>query len=385
MLSVLYTAEENAFRESVREFAEKVVAPRAEEIEATAEYPRDLLDELGRAGYMGALIPQEYGGTGQGMVYETIIAEEISAACAMLDVTRGVTSVYFAPPVYKFGNDEQKARYLPPIVKGEKIGAIGITEPDVGSDTAGMKTTAVRDGDDFVINGEKRFITNGSLADYMLLFAVTDPSVKARKGMSAFIFETTTPGFSVVKDYDLMGLRGLKVAHLKIENCRVPASSMLGEENNGFTILMDELDTERTSLAAGAVGYARAAMEIAIQYSTEREQFGREIRTFEGVSFKIADMAVKLDAARLMTLQAARRIDMGIPATRQGASAKLFACVSAQEIATEALQVTGGIGYTKDCKTEQLFRDARLMTIGGGTAEIMKYLIQREVYKERGF
>jgi butyryl-CoA dehydrogenase len=385
MLSVLYTAEENAFRETVRAFAEKVVAPRAEEIEATAEYPRDLLCELGKAGYMGALIPKEYGGTGLGMVCETIIAEEISAVCAMLDVTRGVTSVYFAPPVYKFGSDEQKAKYLPPIVTGEKIGAIGITEPDVGSDTAGMKTTAVRDGDDFIVNGEKRFITNGSIADYMLLFAVTDPSVKARKGMSAFIFETDTEGFSVVKDYELMGLRGLKVAHLKFENCRVPASGMLGEENKGFTILMDELDTERTSLAGGAVGYARAAMELAIEHSVEREQFGQQIRRFEGISFKIADMAVKLDAARLMTLQAARRIDAGMPATRQGASAKLFACVSAQEIATEALQVTGGIGYTKDCKTEQLFRDARLMTIGGGTAEIMKFLVQREVYKERGY
>jgi butyryl-CoA dehydrogenase len=384
MLSVLYTAEENAYREKVREFAEKFVAPRADEIEATAEYPRDLLLELGKSGYMGALIPPEYGGTGLGMVYETIIAEEISAVCAMLDVTRGVTSVYFAPPVYKFGNDEQKAKYLPPIVTGEKIGCIGITEPDVGSDTAGMKTTAVRDGDDFIVNGEKRFITNGSIADYMLLFAVTDTSVKARKGMSAFIFETETEGFSVIKDYDLMGLRGLKVAHLKFENCRIPASSMLGEENKGFRILMDELDTERTSLAAGAVGYARAAMEIAIEHSVERQQFGTEIRKFEGVSFKIADMAVKIDAARLMTLQAARRIDTGACATRQGASAKLFACVSAQEVATEALQVTGGIGYTKDCKTEQLFRDARLMTIGGGTAEIMKYLIQREVYRERG-
>jgi alkylation response protein AidB-like acyl-CoA dehydrogenase len=385
MLSVMYTAEENAFREQVRDFAEKVVAPKADEIEATAEYPRDLLYELGKAGYMGALIPKEYGGTGLGMVAETIIAEEISAVCPMLDVTRGVTSVYFAPPVYKFGNDEQKKKYLPPIVTGEKIGAIGITEPEVGSDTAGMKTTAVREGNEFVINGEKRFITNGSIADYMLLFAVTDPSVKARKGMSAFIFETANPGFSVVKDYELMGLRGLKVAHLKIEDARVPASSMLGEENRGFTILMDELDTERTSLAAGAVGYARAAFELAIKHSTEREQFGTEIRRFEGVSFKIADMAVKLDAARLLTLQAARQIDMGISATRQGATAKLFSCVSAQEIATEALQVTGGIGYTKDCKTEQLFRDARLMTIGGGTAEIMKFLIQREVYKERGY
>jgi alkylation response protein AidB-like acyl-CoA dehydrogenase len=385
MLSVLYTDEENAFREEVRKFAEIVVAPEADAIEESGEYPRELLKRVGEAGYMGALLPAEYGGTGKGMVAETIIAEEISAVCPMLDVTRGVTSVYFAPPVNKFGNDEQRRKYLPSIVAGGRIGAIGITEPDVGSDTAGMKTQAVRDGDEYVINGEKRFITNGSLADYILLFAVTDTSVKARKGMSAFIFETDTPGFSVVKDYDLMGMRGLKVSHLKFEDARIPASALLGEENKGFSILMDELDTERTSLAAGAVGYSRAALELAVEHSTEREQFGRQIRMFEGVSFKIADMAVRIDAARLLTLEAARMIEKGLPASRQGAAAKLFATTAAQEIASEALQVLGGIGYMKESKAEQLYRDARLMTIGGGTAEIMKFLIQREIYKERGY
>jgi len=385
MLSVLYTEEENAFREEVRAFAEREIAPLAEGIEETAEYPRELLRTVGAAGYTGALLPPEYGGTGKGMVSETIIAEEVSAVCPMVDVTRGVTSVYFAPPIYKFGNDDQKQKYLPPIITGEKIGAIGITEPDVGSDTAGMKTRAVRDGDDWVIDGEKRFITNGSIADFILLFAVTDPSVKARKGMSAFIFETDAPGFSVVKDYDLMGMRGLKVSHLKFEGARIPASALVGEENKGFAILMDELDTERTSLAAGAVGYSRAAFELAVLHSTEREQFGRQIRMFEGVSFKIADMAVKIDAARLLTLQAARMIEKGLPASRQGASAKLFACNAAQEICYDAVQILGGIGYMKESKTEQLFRDARLMPIGGGTAEIMQFLIQREVYKERGY
>ncbi len=384
MLSILYTEEENAFREEVRAFVEREVVPEADRIEETAEYPRELLRKVGHAGYMGAMISEDYGGTGKGMVAETIIAEEISAVCPALDVARGVTSVYFAPPVFKFGSEELKRKYLPAIVSGEKIGAIGITEPDVGSDAARMKTSAVRDGDDYVISGEKRFITNGSVADFILAFAVTDPSVGPRKGMSTFVVETDTPGFSVVKDYDLMGLRGLRVSHLKFEDVRVPAANLVGAENEGFRILMDELDTERTSLAAGAVGYSRAAFEIAVRHSVEREQFGRQIRSFEGVSFKLADMATKLDAARLLTLEAARRIDAGLPATRQGATAKLFATNAAQEITYNALQVTGGEGYTKLNKTEQLARDARLMTIGGGTAEIMQFIIQREVFKERG-
>jgi alkylation response protein AidB-like acyl-CoA dehydrogenase len=330
------------------------------------------------------MIPKEYGGTGKGMVAETIIAEEISAVSPVVDVSRGVTSVYFAPPVRKFGSEALRQKYLRPIVTGEKIGAIGITEPDVGSDTAGMKTQAVRDGDGFVITGEKRFITNGSQADYILVFAVTDPAAGARKGMTAFVVETAWPGFSVVKDYDLMGMRGARVSHLKFEGVRVPAGHVVGELNKGFAVLMDELDTERTSLAAGAVGYSRAAFEIAVEHSVQRQQFGKEIRAFEGISFKVADMATKIDAARLLTLEAARRIDAGLPATRQGATAKLFATLAAQEICYEALQVTGGDGYTKQNRTEQLARDARLMTIGGGTAEIMKFIIQREVYRERG-
>ncbi len=385
MLSILYTETENAFRDEVRAFVEREVAPHAERIEETAEYPRELLRTVGQAGYMGAMISEEYGGTGRGLVCETIIAEEVSAVCPSLDISRGVTSVYFAPPVLKFGNDDQRRAYLPPIVSGQKIGAIGITEPEVGSDVARMKTRAERDGDHYVITGEKRFITNGSQADYILLFAITDPDVKARKGMSTFIFDTTAPGFSVVRDYDLMGMRGLCVSHLKFEGARIPASALLGQENGGFKILMDELDTERTSLAAGAVGQSRAAFEEAVKHSVDREQFGRPIRNFEGVSFKLADAATKIDAARLLTLQAARRIDAGLPATRQGAMAKLFACDAAQEITYDAVQITGGDGYTKQNRTEQFSRDARLMSIGGGTAEIMQYIIQREIYSERGY
>jgi alkylation response protein AidB-like acyl-CoA dehydrogenase len=203
--------------------------------------------------------------------------------------------------------------------------------------------------------------------------------------MTAFVVETAWDGFSVVEDHELMGMRGARVSHLKLDGIRVPATQMVGELNKGFAVLMDELDTERTSLAAGAVGYSRAAFEIAVAHSVKREQFGKQIRAFEGISFKIADMATKIDAARLMTLQAARRIEMGLPATRQGAAAKLYATTAAQEITYEALQVTGGEGYTKQNRTEQLARDARLMTIGGGTAEIMRFIIQREIYKERGY
>jgi len=226
-LSVLFTEEENAFREEVKAFAEKEIAPHADEIERTADYPREVLREVGHAGYMGAMISPEYGGTGKGMVHEMIIAEEISAVSPVVDVSRGVTSVYFAPPIFKFGTDELKKKYLPQIVRGDKIGAIGITEPDVGSDTAGMKTQAVRDGDEYVITGEKRFITNGSQADYILVFAVTDPSVKARKGMTAFVVETSWGGFSVVEDHGLMGMRGARVSHLKFDGVRVSATQMV--------------------------------------------------------------------------------------------------------------------------------------------------------------
>ncbi|MFX1417209.1 MAG: acyl-CoA dehydrogenase family protein, partial [Promethearchaeota archaeon] len=309
-------------------------------------------------------------------------AEEISAVNAGLDMARMASATLYGMPVSKFGTAEQKKKYLAPIIKGEKIGCIGITEPDVGSDTAGMKTRAEKDGDEWVLNGEKRFITNGSTSDYMCAFAITDPNVRSKDGMSAFIVDTKSDGFSVVQDHDLLGMKSARVSWLKLDDVRVPPGMVLGQPGQGFHILMDELDSERTAIAGEAIGYGRTPYEVAVKYANERHQFGRPIKDFEGVSFKIADMAMKLEAGRALTLTAARMYDRGENITKEASIAKLYTTEAAIQIANDALQILGGMGYTTDYPVERFFRDARLMTIGGGTAEILRFLIQREVFKE---
>jgi len=384
MSGVFLTHEELEFRGRVREFSAKEIAPQSDSIEKIGDYPREILRKMGKEGFLKVHHKVESGGSGKGLSYEVIVAEEISAVSASTEMSRLASVTLYGMPISRFGTIEQKRAYLAPVVLGEKIGALGITEPDVGSDVAGMKTRAEKEGEDYLINGEKRFITNGSIADFLVIFAITNSEVHAHKGMSAFIVESSQPGFQVVKDYELMGMRGARVAHLKFANLRVPYENLLGKENAGFTVLMDELDSERTAIAAGMVGTARAAYEVAVKYSAERVQFDVPIRQFEGISFKVADMAVKVEAARLLTLQAARKIDNGLKATKEAAMAKLYATEAAVEVTNDALQVLGGIGYSKEYPVERYVRDARLMTIGGGTSEIMKYLIQREVYKEFG-
>ncbi|MHA2178225.1 MAG: acyl-CoA dehydrogenase family protein [Candidatus Thorarchaeota archaeon] len=245
-----------------------------------------------------------------------------------------------------------------------------------------MKTTAVKDGDDWILNGEKRFITNGSQADYMCAFAITDPDVKSKDGMSAFIVDKTMDGYSVVQDHELLGMKSARVSWLKFDDVRVPNDMLLGKPGDGFHILMDELDSERTAIAGEAIGYARTPYEIAVKYANERHQFGRPIRAFEGVSFKIADMYMKLEAGRALTLTAARMYDRGEKITKQASIAKLFTTEAANKITNDAIQILGGMGYTTDYPVERFMRDARLMTIGGGTAEILRFLIQREVFKD---
>jgi len=384
MSDIFLTREELEFRERVREFSAREIAPLLDSIEKIGEYPRETLRKMGKEGFLKVHHKVESGGSGKGLSYEVIAAEEISAVSASTEMSRLASVTLYGMPISRFGTVEQKREYLAPVLLGEKIGALGITEPDVGSDVAGMKTRAEKDGEDYLINGEKRFITNGSIADFLVVFAITNPEVHAHKGMSAFIVESSRPGFEVVKDFELLGMRGARVAHLKFNNLRAPHENLLGKENAGFTVLMDELDSERTAIAAGMVGTARAAYEVAVKYSTERVQFDVPIRQFEGISFKVADMAVKIEAARLLTLQAARKIDNGLKATKEAAMAKLYSTEAAVEVTNDALQVLGGIGYSKEYPVERYVRDARLMTIGGGTSEIMKYLIQREVYKEFG-
>ncbi len=378
------TKEELDFQLETRAFVQKHLVPVAEEIERGKKEAWDLLRDFGKAGYLGSRYPSEYGGTGQGLIYEVLATEEICAASAGLDMARVASCILFAHPVYEFGSEEQRQKYLKPVALGEKIGALCITEPNVGSDVARTETRAEKQGEIFVISGEKRFITNGPVADFLLCYTVTDPSVKAKQGMTAFIIESSWKGFEVVEEYELLGMNGAHVGHLAFREMEVPAKNILGQMNNGFEVAMAGLNAERTILAAEMNGVARAAMEAAIKYSDERTQFKRKIRQFEGISFKIADMAVRLEAAQLLTIKAARLIDAGQPATKAAAIAKLFACETAIDTATNALQVLGGIGYTKKEPVERYLRDARLMTIGGGTAEILRYLIQREIFREAG-
>ncbi len=382
MLSCLYSEEEEQFRAEVRRFIKEEIEEHVDEIEA-GKYPIELLRLMGKRGYLGITHPKRFGGQEKGWVYEVICSEELGAVNGALDMARGATCILYGTPLSKFGTDEQREKYLKPALAGDLLGCIGITEPLVGSDTAGMQTNAVRGDNCWIINGEKRFITNGADADYICLFAITNKEVSAHQGMSAFIFPTKTPGFKVEKIYDILGMRGTRTAHLKFENCQVPLENLLGKEHQGFKILMDELDGERTFYSGTLRGIARAAFEVATKYSTERVQFGRPINQFEGVSFKIADMAIKLEAMKVLILRAARLCDLKVPATKEAAIAKVFTSDYGFEVCNEAVQILGGIGYTSEYRVERYLRDIKLGMIGAGSSEVLKFLIQREVYKEK--
>jgi alkylation response protein AidB-like acyl-CoA dehydrogenase len=382
-MSLALTGRELSFQRRVRAFAEKHLEPLAARIEAAEYFPRDFLRALGRNRFLGAPFSRSDGGLGLGWVCETIVAEEISAVSAA-EMARLASAALYAAPLAFFGNSVQKKQFLSPVLSGERICALALTEPQAGSDAGSIKTRARRSGRDFVLNGEKRFITNGGVADYLFLFGVTDPGKPAQSALSAFAIPRNSKGLEVVRAYGLLGMRGANVAHLRLHNVGVPGENLVGGLNHGFSIILDELDRERPAVATGMMGIARSSFEHAVRYSSTREQFGRPIRDFEGVSFKIADMAVKLAASRLLILHAARVLDRGEPARREGAIAKLYSTEAAFDVAHESLQVHGGIGYTKDLPVERYFRDARFMMIGGGTSEIMRYIIQRQVYKEMG-
>ena len=381
-MDIIESIPEARFREKIQRFARKHVAPMAERVEE-GWFPRDILRKMGEQKLLGVAFSKTDGGVGLGWSFEMTVAEEISAVSAATEMARLASGALYAAPLAYFANRQQKQRFLRPVLAGEKVGALALTEPSAGSDAGSIKTHAERRGHDLVLNGEKRFITNGGVADFLFIFAVTDPRKPPRSGVSALVVPRDSEGVQVVKTYGLLGMHGANVVHLRFRNVRIPEANVVGGLHRGFPILLDELDRERPAVAAGMLGIARSAFESAVDYASKRVQFGRPIKEFEGVSFKLSDMLVKLEAARLLILKAARLLDNGNIARLEGAVAKLFATESAFEITHQALQVHGGIGYTKDLPIERYFRDARFMMIGGGTSEIMRFLIQREIYKDR--
>jgi len=372
------TEEQQMIRKMVRDFAEKEIAPIAQETDKKAEFPWELIHKMARLGLLGLPIPEEYGGAGADNVSFAIALEEIARACGSTAITLDAHTSLASEPIYLFGSEAQKRKYLVPLARGEKLGAFGLTEPEAGSDAGATKTRAVLDGDEWVINGQKILITNGSIAGVVVVTAVTDPE-KGTRGISSFIVEKGTPGFRPGRDEEKMGLKGSVTSELFFEDCRVPKENLLGQEGQGFKQFLITLDAGRIAIAAMALGLAQGAFEKAVAYSRERVQFGQPIAKFQAIQWMIADMATEIDAARLLVYRAAWLKDKGVRFTREAAMAKLYASETAERACYKALQIHGGYGYTKEYDVERMYRDQRLCAIGEGTSEIQRLVIARQV------
>lgn len=369
-------------RDLVRRFAREKLDRAGVETDRTHKFPAEIVNELGELGLMGIFVPETYGGAGMDHVSYALAIEEISVQCAATGVIVSAHSSLGMWPILGLGTEEQKRRFLPAMAAGKHIGCFALTEPQAGSDAAGQKTRAVRDGDSYVINGTKNFITNGPQASVAIIFAMTDMSA-GHHGISAFIVDTTTSGWQVVRNEDKMGIHGAHSAQLSFSDMRVPKDCLLTEEGQGFKVAMKTLDGGRIGIAAQAVGIARAALEESLKYAGERRAFGAPIGSFQAIQWKLADMAVEVDAARMLTLQAAALKDAGRVHTKQSAMAKLFAAETAMKAATEAVQIHGGYGYTKEFKVERFFRDAKITEIYEGTSEIQRLVIAGQVLAQR--
>lgn len=379
-----YTKEENDFRMEVRQWCKENVLSVAEKIDRDRDYAL-CVATLKKMPYLDIIVPKEVGGQGKGVVYRTIFGEELTAFSYAIAGVFGGSSCLFAGPVIEFGTPEQKKKYLSGIADGSKIGAIGITEPTGGSDAVGgMQLRAVKEGDHYVLNGEKCFITNGSVADYIVLYTITNDQVKKHQGMSAFIFETDTPGFEVVKDYKHMGRRGMPNSHLRFNNCKVPVENLLHKENQGLDVLTFGLDGERTFTASQYLGLARSAFEIAYKYSHKRVQFKKPLFSFEAISFKLAEMYMDIELSRIAIAQIARMLDDGHNCRASVAAIKARIADATVKISQEAIQIVGGLGYSEEYPLERYYRDAKIGQISAGTAEIMRFLISREMTRMFG-
>ena len=373
--------EHKLFRQTVRDFADNEVAPGALERDKTHEFPHNLIKKMAALGIMGIPFPEEMGGSGGDTISYAIGVEEISRADGSLGLTLAAHTSLGTAPFYLFGTDEQKTKYLPPLASGNMIGAFGLTEPHAGSDAGSTKTVAVRDNGGWVINGSKLYMTSGRIAGVMVITAKTDPNASGSKGITNFIVENPAEGLSFGKDEDKMGLRSSITSPVFFENVRVGDDAMLGAEGVGFRNFLEILDGGRISIGAMAVGLGQAALEAAIKYSNERIQFGQPISNFQAVQFMLADMATKLEAARLLVYQAAWLKDQKKPFTKEAAMAKLFASEVGEECCHKSIQVHGGFGYITEAHVERYYRDVRLTEIGEGTSEIQRLVIAREVLK----
>jgi butyryl-CoA dehydrogenase len=372
--------EHEMIRKMVRDFAENEVAPTAAERDEEERFDMEIFNKMAELGLTGIPWPEEYGGIGSDYLAYCIAVEELSRVCASTGVTLSAHTSLAGWPVFKYGTEEQKQQYLRPMAEGTKMGAYGLTEPSSGSDAGGMRTSAKLDGDDYVLNGSKIFITNGGIADIYIVFAVTDPESK-HKGTSAFIIEKDFPGFSVGKKERKLGIRSSPTTEIMFDNCRVPKENLLGEEGQGFIIAMKTLDGGRNGIAAQAVGIAQGALDAAVDYAKERVQFGKPIAANQGIGFKLADMATATEASRLLTYQAAWLESNNLPYGQASAMAKLMAGDTAMKVTTDAVQVFGGYGYTKDYPVERYMRDAKITQIYEGTQEIQRLVISRMLTK----
>lgn len=370
------TEEQNLIREMVRDFAETEVAPSAQSRDEEERFDRELMfDRLAELGLTGIVFPEEYGGAGADYISYAIAVEELSRVCASTGVTLSAHLSLCANPIYLFGTEEQKEQFLKPLATGEKLGAFGLTEPAAGSDAGGTKTTAIREGDSWIINGTKVFITNGGDAETYVILARTDRDAKKHHGISAFIVEKDTPGFSFGKKEQKMGIRSSPTMELVFENCQIPYDNLLGEQGEGFRVAMKTLDGGRIGIAAQALGIAQGALEQSIEYARERKQFDKPLSSFQGIQFQLADMATQTAAARFLVYNAAYRASNGLSYSQESAMAKLMASENAMKVTTQAVQIYGGYGYTREFPVERMMRDAKITEIYEGTSEVQRIVI----------
>jgi butyryl-CoA dehydrogenase len=372
------TEEQQMMQRMVRDFAEKEIRPITQEIDDTGEFPWEVIRKMGSLGLMGLPIPEEYGGSGADFITYAVAVEEISRVSGSIGITLAAHTSLGLDLIYRFGTEDQKRKYWPPLAAGKRLAAFGLTEPEAGSDASAVKTTALLDGEHWVINGQKIFITSGSVADVVIVAAVTDKSAGTR-GISNFIVEKDTPGFRPGRDEEKMGLKGSVTSQLFFEDCRVPKENFLGQPGEGFKQFLITLDGGRISIGAMAVGLAQGAFEAAVKYAKERVQFDQPIAKFQAIQWMIADMATEIDAARLMVYRAAWLKDKGVRFTKEAAMAKLYASEAAERACFKAIQIHGGYGYMKEYDVERIYRDNRLTTIGEGTSEIQRLVIARQV------